>query len=84
MSDKYTPGEMALSVKNPPPAWMAKAHRVINDLCRQSWYQANHDAQGRRYKRHRPYAIPYEAEQLVKCLENQDEEGAKAIFLSRV
>lgn len=49
-------------------------------LSRESWYKMNHDKHGKRYKRHRPYTIPADAEELVDCLGEDDEQRAKAIF----
>lgn len=66
--------------------WRAKAHRLIFNLCWESWYQAQHDKHGKRYKKHHPYTVPELAEKLVACLgardQAQGELEAKAIFLS--
>lgn len=49
-------------------SWEDKVQRVIGRLSYASWYEANHDASGHRYKRHRPYSIPQEARDLVEIL----------------
>lgn len=62
--------------------WEQKAHRIIQNLCRESYNQSNTSASGKKYKKHRPYSVPELAEDLIECLANQDEERAKALFLS--
>ena len=61
--------------------WKEKAHAVIAALSKKSYEQANRLSNGRLRKRHVPYSIPEQAQQLVKCLGNEDEEGAKALFV---
>jgi hypothetical protein len=61
--------------------WREKANRVIGQLCRESWRKANHDKNGNRYKRHRPYTVPEDAQTLVDCLNKDDEVTAKALFI---
>ena len=56
--------------------WKTKAHRLIADASYNAYERAN---RGR--KRHVPYSIPGFAQDLVKCLETNDEETAKAIFI---
>jgi hypothetical protein len=70
-----------MSTIQPDKAWRNKAHRVIYALCQQSYLQANLLPNGTLRKRHVPYSVPDEAEQLVKCLQNNDEETAKSLFL---
>ena len=60
--------------------WEAKAHRVIADMCAAAWRQANRRKDGRRYAKPRPYTAPAVAQALTRCLDRNDEEGAKAIF----
>jgi hypothetical protein len=57
--------------------WEHKVDAVIGRLSRAAWYQANHDKQGNRYKRHHPYRIPSEAEALVTCLGMRDRRAAE-------
>lgn len=61
--------------------WREKANRVIRKMCRESWRRANTKADGTTYKRHRPYAVPHDAEMLVNALAKDDEVLAKAIFV---
>lgn len=63
-------------------AWRHKAERLIARLARQSFEQANMMRNGKLRKRHVPYALPALAEALVKCLDRNDEERAKALFLT--
>ena len=63
-------------------AWEKKAHRIISIVCKQSYKQTNTRKNGKKYKKHRPYHVPQLAKDLIKCLEDQDEERAKALFLS--
>lgn len=67
-------------------AWRHKANRLIQAMSFKAWHDANHDKRGRRYKRHRPYVIPAEAEALVECLGMHDqvaaEHRAKDMFLT--
>ena len=64
--------------------WRTKAQDEILKLCRQSYVQANTRKDGKRYKKHQAYAVPVLAEELVDCLNTEDEERAKAIFLFRL
>ena len=57
-------------------SWENKAKRVIGVLCKESYEQAN---KGR--KRHVPYSVPETARDLTDCLNNGDEERAKAIMM---
>ncbi len=58
-------------------SWESKVQRVIGKLSYVAWDAANHDASGRRYKRHRPYRMPAEADELVKILGMQDRRVAE-------
>jgi hypothetical protein len=58
--------------------WEHKIHRVIYKLCYVSWYQMNHDKQGKQYKKHRPYSRPQEAQRLVDILGMQDRRQAES------
>ncbi len=61
--------------------WRQKAHVIIAKLNLDAWHKANHDKNGKRYKRHRPYTPPEDAQTLVDCLNKNDEERAKALFI---
>jgi len=61
--------------------WREKAKRIIAELSRQSYDQAQRLSGGGKAKRHRPYSIPEAAQRLVEALDRNDEEAAKAIFL---
>lgn len=62
--------------------WKDKAHRIIGNLSRQSYLAANRLSNGTMRKRHVPYVIPELAQDLIACLNTNDEHKAKAIFLS--
>jgi hypothetical protein len=57
--------------------WENKVKRVIGTLCNHSWYVANHDKKGCRYKTHHSYYIPQEAKYLLECLDMQDRTQAE-------
>jgi len=63
--------------------WAKKAHRLIGILSYHSYRQANPKPkiQGTRCK-HRPYVVPQLAEDLIRCLNTENEVEAKRIFLS--
>jgi hypothetical protein len=61
--------------------WEEKANRIIGTLCLESWRKANHDKNGKRYKRHVPYSVPEDAQTLVDCLKTGDEVTAKSLFI---
>ncbi len=61
--------------------WKIKANRVIGELCHAAWLKANTDKNGKHYKRHRQYAVPEDAEALLKAVKEDDEETAKALFI---
>jgi hypothetical protein len=48
--------------------WENKIEEVIGKLSYTAWFQANHNKQGKRFKKHRPYRVPEEAQYLVECL----------------
>jgi hypothetical protein len=56
--------------------WITKAHRVIGDLCLDSYRAAN-----RGKKCHVPYSVPDDAAELLRCVKQNDEVAAKAIFV---
>lgn len=65
--------------------WCDKANRIIAELSWDAWHKANHNKQGKRYKKHRPYSVPEDAQMLVECLGDHDqkcgEERAKRYFV---
>lgn len=61
--------------------WREKANRIIYQLCERSYVQANTSKTGKRSRKHRPYAVPDEAQILVECLRDDNEEKAKALFI---
>ena len=61
--------------------WRDKAQREITAMCAASYRQVNYMKNGRKRKRHVPYAVPALARDLVDCLGRDDEMRAKAIFL---
>ena len=61
--------------------WRDKANKEIEKMCFAAWKAANTKKNGQRYKKNRQYVVPELAEKLVKCLEEDDEETAKSIFV---
>lgn len=66
--------------------WENKAHRIIAALCLQSKQEALARTNHRRKRQLRlqdccPYAVPQLAQDLIECLNTQDEARAKALFL---
>ena len=61
--------------------WQTKANGIIAALCKQAYLRANTKKDGTLYKRHRPYSVPLEAEELIKALDTNDEHKAKSLFL---
>lgn len=57
--------------------WRKKADRLIAVACRQAWLGAGNPS-----KRHKPYGVPGIAQDLIECLDSNDENRAKEIFLS--
>ena len=62
--------------------WENKVEEVIGKLSRIAWYQANHDKQGKQYKKHRPYRVPEEASLLVTYLGMHDRKEAENLAKS--
>ena len=62
-------------------SWRDKAQRIIARLCERSYQQANTSRAGRRYRSHHAYTVPAEAVMLIDCLNTDDEERAKALFV---
>ena len=62
--------------------WRNKAHKIINSLCRQSYLKENQLNNGKLRKKHVPYSVPEEAKELIDCLNRNDEEKAKEMFLN--
>lgn len=71
------------TMPNPVPDWRDKANRIIGELCLSSYLQANTRPDGTRYRKHRPYRVPDDAEMLIRCLAESDEATAKAYFVQR-
>jgi hypothetical protein len=61
--------------------WKDKAHKIIGGLCRESYLKANKLPNGQLRKKHVPYSVPQEAMELVDCLNKNDEERAKQLFM---
>ena len=65
------------------PAAVAKAHQVIGSLCLESYHEANIKPDGTTYKKHRPYSVPVEAEEIIRCLNEDDPTSLSRIFIRR-
>lgn len=61
-----------------PKPWAEKANRIIAAVCADAYRAANPTPR----KRHRPYHVPDIARDLVDCLNTDDEQRAKSLFLS--
>lgn len=61
--------------------WREKANREIERLCRESYLHMNQYSDGTMRRKHVPYSVPAIAKALVDCLNRDDEETAKAIFV---
>ncbi len=61
--------------------WKEKANRLISNLSHQAWKEANF-RNGKQLKRYVPYTIPPLARELVECLDTDNEERAKALFMT--
>jgi hypothetical protein len=61
--------------------WRTKAERIIAGLSLAAYTEANTSPLGRKYKKHHPYTIPRIAEELVICLNKNNEVRAKQIFM---
>jgi hypothetical protein len=59
-------------------SWYTKAHRIIAELSQAAYRAAGN---GSHRKRHVPYSVPETAEMLIDCLNRDDEERAKVIFI---
>lgn len=84
---KHKPGtvgslERTHGIQKRNDAWRGKAEKIIAELSRQSYEQANRLPSGQLRKKHVPYSTPTMAQDLVECLNTHDEERAKALFLS--
>lgn len=62
-------------------AWRCKANRIIGELCNQSYIQSNRKKDGSYRKKHVPYSVPILAKRLIDCLRDNNEIGAKRIFI---
>lgn len=63
-------------------AWRTKANRLIAQMCLQAYREANPKPKhARRIPKHIPYRVPQMAQDLVTCLQTNDERTAKAIFI---
>jgi hypothetical protein len=62
-------------------AWQVKAHRIIGELSRQSYEQANRMRSGKLRKKHAAYSVPYAAQELIRALNINDEHMAKSIMM---
>jgi hypothetical protein len=61
--------------------WQDKAHSIIYSECQREYLKANLLPNGRMRKKHVPYSSPELADTLRDCINNNDEEMAKFIFL---
>lgn len=59
----------------------AAVHKMIGELCRQSYEQSNRLPNGTLRKTHVQYSIPAPAQALIKALNDDDEHEAKRIML---
>jgi hypothetical protein len=62
-------------------SWRDKAAEEIGKLCRAEYLRVNTTKAGKRRKKHVSYSVPAIAEELVECLETDNEYRAKQIFL---
>ena len=63
--------------------WRNKAEKQIQSICRAEYLRVNTTKSGKKRRRHVSYTIPQEALDLLECLNTNDEERAKAIFVWR-
>ncbi len=61
--------------------WETKAHSIIYSECQREYLKANQLPNGRMRKKHVPYRSTELADTLRDCLNTNDEENAKFIFL---
>lgn len=62
--------------------WQDKAHKLIAEMCLQSYRQQNPDRKGKSILQHKPYSVPALAQVLIACLDTDNEEAAKHVFLN--
>ena len=62
-------------------AWQDKARRIIGELSKESYAQAQKTRAGSKRKRHVPYSVPETAQRLIEALNRNDEETAKSIMM---
>ena len=58
-------------------SWKDKAHEIIAKECVASYTKAQKSK-----KKHVQYTVPEVAENLIECLDTEDEERAKSIFIA--
>lgn len=63
--------------------WRAKVSRIIAAQARIAWEAANIKKDGTRYRKHHQYTLPEITNELVECLNTNDEARAKAIMMYR-
>jgi hypothetical protein len=62
--------------------WHNKAQHLIGEMCLTSYRQENTKPDGTKYRRHRAYSVPVLAQDLIECLNTEDEHRAKSIFMA--
>jgi hypothetical protein len=62
-------------------SWHDRAKMIIGKLCEESYKISQTSKNGERFKTHHPYSVPETAQRLIKALDEDDEETAKAIML---
>lgn len=61
--------------------WHDKAHAIIFAECQREFLRENRLPNGRMRQRHKPYCVPELAMELRECLNTENENDAKVIFL---
>jgi len=61
--------------------WQDKAHSIIFAECQREYLRVNRLSNGTMRKKHVPYSSPELADTLRDCINNNNEEMAKSIFL---
>ena len=61
--------------------WKNKVHRIISKLSMKAYHEANTLKNGRIRKKHKSYTVPQIVDELIECLNNNDEQRAKSIFV---
>lgn len=61
--------------------WQEKVHKVIARAATDAYNKANRNKNGSLKKKHVPYTLPVWVDDLVSCLNKDDEEEAKRIML---